>query len=403
MIIDLRMKRYKIVGLLTGFLVLFLGSCTEKSKKEAKLLETITQIRKEYAPDKRTALFDVHTYIDTEKYILRGETNMPEAAEALKANLDKQDIKYTSEIEILPSKSLEGKTQAVINISVANLRSNPKHSAELATQATLGTPVKVFKKEEDWYYIQTPDKYLSWVDAGGIVLMDDNQAQKWKSTTKLIYTQTAGYSYQDSEVGQRVSDLVAGDILELKGETEEFFEVQYPDGRKAFVSKEESEPYEGWLEKLDPSQESLVATSKTLMGVPYLWGGTSTKGMDCSGFTKTIFFLNGMVIPRDASQQVNTGKAIDSVKNFDKLKKGDLLFFGRKATDSTSEKVVHVGMWIGNNEFIHASEMVRISSMDKNADNYDKHNHDRYLRSKRILKENDDALISLVKNPVFKD
>ena len=403
MIIDLRMKRYKIVGLLTGFLVLFLGSCTEKSKKEAKLLETITQIRKEYAPDKRTALFDVHTYIDTEKYILRGETNMPEAAEALKANLDKQDIKYTSEIEILPSKSLEGKTQAVINISVANLRSNPKHSAELATQATLGTPVKVFKKEEDWYYIQTPDKYLSWVDAGGIVLMDDNQAQKWKSTTKLIYTQTAGYSYQDAEVGQRVSDLVAGDILELKGETEEFFEVQYPDGRKAFVNKEESEPYEGWLEKLDPSQESLVATSKTLMGVPYLWGGTSTKGMDCSGFTKTIFFLNGMVIPRDASQQVHTGKAIDSVKNFDKLQKGDLLFFGRKATDSTSEKVVHVGMWIGNNEFIHASEMVRISSMDKNADNYDKHNHDRDLRSKRILKENDDALISLVKNPVFKD
>ena len=403
MIIDLRMKRYKIVGLLTGFLVLFLGSCTEKSKKEAKLLETITQIRKEYAPDKRTALFDVHTYIDTEKYILRGETNMPEAAEALKANLDKQDIKYTSEIEILPSKSLEGKTQAVINISVANLRSNPKHSAELATQATLGTPVKVFKKEEDWYYIQTPDKYLSWVDAGGIVLMDDNQAQKWKSTTKLIYTQTAGYSYQDAEVGQRVSDLVAGDILELKGETEDFFEVKYPDGRKAFVSKEESEPYEGWLEKLDPSQESLVATSKTLMGVPYLWGGTSTKGMDCSGFTKTIFFLNGMVIPRDASQQVHTGKAIDSVKNFDKLQKGDLLFFGRKATDSTSEKVVHVGMWIGNNEFIHASEMVRISSMDKNADNYDEHNHNRYLRSKRILKENDDALISLVKNPVFKD
>ncbi|MGJ8737571.1 MAG: NlpC/P60 family protein [Zobellia laminariae] len=397
------MKRYKIVVLLTGFLVLFLGSCTEKSKKEAKLLETITQIRKEYAPDKRTALFDVHTYIDTEKYILRGETNMPEAAEALKANLDKQDIKYTSEIEILPSKSLEGKTQAVINISVANLRSNPKHSAELATQATLGTPVKVFKKEEDWYYIQTPDKYLSWVDAGGIVLMDDNQAQKWKSTTKLIYTQTAGYSYQDSEVGQRVSDLVAGDILELKSETEDFFEVKYPDGRKAFVSKEESEPYEGWLEKLDPSQESLVATSKTLMGVPYLWGGTSTKGMDCSGFTKTIFFLNGMVIPRDASQQVHTGQAIDSVKNFDKLQKGDLLFFGRKATDSTTEKVVHVGMWIGNNEFIHTSEMVRISSMDKNAGNYDEHNHNRYLRSKRILKENDDALISLVKNPVFKD
>ena len=403
MIIDLRMKRYKIAVLLTGFLVLFLGSCTEKSKKEAKLLETITQIRKEYAPDKRTALFDVHTYIDTEKYILRGETNMAEAVEALKANLDKQDIKYTSEIEILPSKQLEGKTQAVINISVANLRSNPKHSAELATQATLGTPVRVYKKEENWYYIQTPDKYLSWVNVGGIVLMDEEEAKQYKSTAKLIYTQTAGYSYQDTEATQRVSDLVAGDIIEMTGETDDFFEVQYPDGRKAVVRKEESEPYDIWLEKLEPTQESLVATSKTLMGVPYLWGGTSTKGMDCSGFTKTIFFLNGMVIPRDASQQVHTGKAIDSVKNFDKLQKGDLLFFGREATDSTTEKVVHVGMWIGNNEFIHASEMVRINSMDPNADNYDEHNYNRYLRSKRILKENDEALISLVKNPVFKD
>ncbi len=403
MIIDLKMKRYKLGVLVTGFFMLFLVSCTKQSEREAKLLQTITDVKKQYAPDKRTALFDVHTFIDTEKYILMGESNIPEAVELLKTTLDAENITYESRIEILPSKNLEGKTNAVINISVANLRSNPKHSAELATQATLGTPVKVFKKEGDWSYIQTPDKYLSWVDAGGIVLMDDNQAQKWKSTTKLIYTQTAGYSYENAEVGQRVSDLVAGDILELKGENGQFFKVQYPDGRKAFVSKEEAEQYETWLEKLNPDQESLVATSKTLMGVPYLWGGTSTKGMDCSGFTKTIFFLNGMVIPRDASQQVHTGKAIDSVMNFDKLQKGDLLFFGRKATDSTAEKVVHVGMWIGNNEFIHASEMVRISSMDKNADNYDEHNHNRYLRSKRILKENDDALISLVKNPVFKD
>ncbi|CAM4148518.1 SH3 domain-containing C40 family peptidase [Zobellia roscoffensis] len=397
------MKQYKLGSLITVFLVLLMISCNKQSEKEAKLLESISEVKKQYAPDKRTALFDIHTFINTEKYILIGESNIPEAVALLKTKLDAENIMYESRIKILPSEDLEGKTHAVVNISVANLRSEPKHSAELATQATLGTPVKVLKKEENWYYIQTPDKYLSWVNVGGIVLMDDTQAQNWKSTTKLIYTQTAGYSYQDTQATQRVSDLVAGDIIEMTGETDDFFEVQYPDGRKAVVRKEESEPYGAWLEKLEPTQEGLVTTSKTLMGVPYLWGGTSTKGMDCSGFTKTIFFLNGMVIPRDASQQVHTGKAIDSVKNFDLLQKGDLLFFGRKETDSTAEKVVHVGMWIGNNEFIHASEMVRINSMDPNADNYDEHNHNRYLRSKRILKENDDALISLVKNPVFKD
>jgi len=131
-----------------------------------------------------------------------------------------------------------------------------------------------------------------------------------------------------------------------------------------------------------------------------LWGGTSTKGVDCSGFTKTIYYMNGMVIPRDASQQVHAGKPIDSIADFSKLDKGDLLFFGIKATDSTAEKVVHVGMWIGDNQFIHSSNMVRVSSVDKNASNYDEYNVSRYLRTKRLLKENDPLLKNL---RVFKD
>src|SRR5699024_4878699 len=99
----------------------------------------------------------------------------------------------------------------------------------------------------------------------------------------------------------------------------------------------------------------LVATAKTMTGAPYLWGGTSTKGMDCSGFTKTIFFMNGWVIPRDASQQVHAGESIDTSEGFDNLRPGDLLFFGRPATETSPQRVVHVGMWIGNNEFIHSS------------------------------------------------
>ncbi len=84
------------------------------------------------------------------------------------------------------------------------------------------------------------------------------------------------------------------------------------------------------------------------------------------------------------------------------LEAGDLLFFGKKATDSTKEKVVHVGMWIGNNEFIHASDMVRVSSVDKVSENYDEHNVNRYLRTKRILKEQDKDLIDLRQVSIFK-
>lgn len=401
--VQFKKMNYRTLVSNCALVLLILASCTDAPKEVNLLADELQEIKTAFAPDKRVALFDVSVEKEGNSFVLKGESDMGDAITAFKEKLASQDIDFIDSIQLLPSAELEGKTQAVINISVANLRSNPKHSAELATQATLGTPVKVLKKEGGWYYIQTPDKYLSWVDDGGITLMDSKRFDEWKAGDKIIYTKTYGHAYDDGEENTIVSDLVAGDILEFVKLHEDHFVAAYPDGRIAVVRFNEAESYFGWINDMSPTPEKLVAISKTLMGVPYLWGGTSTKGMDCSGFTKTIYFLNGMVIPRDASQQVHTGKQIDENQNFENLEKGDLLFFGRKVTDSTKEKVVHVGMWIGNNEFIHASNMVRVSSIDPNADNYDEYNLNRYLRSKRILKEEDKDLIDLRQGAIFKE
>lgn len=384
-----------------GFCFLFLLSCTTDKKEENAIQPHIDAVQKQYAPDKRTALFSVDVVSEKNRVILKGESNLPEAVASLQNILTKNSIDFIDSIQLLPSPELGDTIMALVTISVANLRSNPKHSAELATQATLGTPLKILKKEDNWYLVQTPDKYLSWVDAGGITPMTEQQLNNWRTNDKIIYTKTYGHSYLGPEKENIVSDLVAGSVLEILKFADKFYIVRYPDGRTGYVSNEEAMEYETWLTDLDLNEDQLITTAEKLMGVPYLWGGTSTKGVDCSGFTKTIYFLNGLIIPRDASQQVHTGKPIDSIGNFENLQKGDLLFFGRKATDSTAEKVVHVGMWIGNNEFIHSSEMVRISSMDANASNYDEHNHNRYLRSKRVLKEQDEALINLKRSFTF--
>ena len=356
----------------------------------------IDVIKKEVAPDKRVAVFNITSDKEGENYILRGETDQTKGLEALLDSLTSNNITFIDSISVLPATKLGKNNRAFITISVANLRSQPKHSAELATQATLGTPVKLLKQDGGWYYVQTPDNYLSWVDAGALFICNETDVKNWQEADKIIYTKTYGHCYLGPDKEEVVSDMVAGNILTVLKYAAEFYIVQFPDGRQAYVDRNEAEKLNFWLDNLDSSPKALVNTSKKLMGVPYLWGGTSTKGMDCSGFTKTIYFMNGMIIPRDASQQVHTGKAIDDAGSFEKLEAGDLLFFGRKGTDSTSEKVVHVGMWIGNNEFIHASDMVRVSSVGKEAKNYDEYNVNRYLRTKRVRNQKQDkGLIDL--------
>ncbi|PKD21630.1 glycoside hydrolase [Salegentibacter salinarum] len=388
------------------FLTLFLfASCEEKVEKEEEnpLENQIAQVEEEYAPDGRVALFDVRAEKDGESYILKGESNDPEAVAFLKEKLQSENIKFTDSIRMLPdTEGLENKTHGVVKISVANLRDAPKHSAQLVTQATLGMPVKVYKKEGSWYYIQTPEGYLAWVDYGGIKNMTEEEFSDWKSKEKLIFTEPTGNSYfEPNPNSQTVSDLVAGNILELLNKQNNFYEVEYPNGKKAFIEEAYAQPYEDWLTSLDQTEEDLVATSKKLMGLPYLWGGTSPKGVDCSGYTKTIFFLNGMVIPRDASQQIHTGDVVDTDKNFENLEKGDLLFFGKPATDSTSERVIHVGMWIGDNKFIHSMGEVHISNFDTEAEDFDEYNYNRYLRTKRILNKEDKGLIYLKDSDLF--
>ncbi|SDS36329.1 SH3 domain-containing protein [Gramella sp. MAR_2010_147] len=392
------------IALLTVLVLVSCGKTTEKEEVN-KAEDIIAQVDEQYAPDNRVALFDIESHQNGDTYVLKGESNLPEAVQELKSKMESQDLKFTDSIQLLPDdKTLEGKTLGVVKISVANLRDKPKHSAQLVTQATLGMPLNVFKKDGGWYYVQTPDGYLGWVDYGGIANKTKEEFSEWKSAEKLIYLEAFGNSFQEARSdSQSISDLVAGDILELLSEQNGFYKVKYPDGREAFISKAEAQPYQDWLTSLDMEKEDLVETSKKLMGLPYLWGGTSPKGVDCSGFTKTVYFLNGMVLPRDASQQVHTGKLIDTTRNFEKLIPGDLLFFGRPATDSTSERVVHVGMWIGDNQFIHSMGDVHISTMDTTSSDFDEYNYDRYLRSKRVFNEEDKNLLYLKQQNIFTD
>jgi cell wall-associated NlpC family hydrolase len=373
-------------------------SCKNDKKTISKLQSMHSSIKAAYAPDKRVALFDIQFNNSNNKIILEGETTSKKAFSILKDRILKKKIAFTNKVRFLPDSAVGNQQYAVASNSVINIRSQPKHAAELGTQGLLGMSLKVLDRKGDFYRIQTPDHYISWVDKGGITLMTANEIDTWKQSKKVLYTKNFGFVYAntttDSEV---VSDITLGGLLQYISEDAHFYKVKYPDHRSGFIRKNEGINYSSWLKESKATQDNIEKIAKTMIGFPYLWGGTSSKGMDCSGFTKMVYLMNGFVIPRDASQQINAGKTVDTNLTFEGLEKGDLLFFGTKATAEKKQKITHVGIWLGNNkmEFIHASGNVHLNSMDANQPNYDEFNKNRYLGGKRYLGVEDDGIIVL--------
>jgi cell wall-associated NlpC family hydrolase len=217
--------------------------------------------------------------------------------------------------------------------------------------------------------------------------MSESELAAWSRLPRVIITTEWTIAREKPEAGsQAVSDLVAGCLLALNADAGDFYEVGYPDGRTAFVKKDEAASYVQWLERTQATPETIVSTAKRFFGVPYFWGGTSAKGMDCSGFTKTVHFLNGLLLPRDASQQVSVGDPVETAGDMN-LRPGDLLFFGFKATAERQERVTHVAISLGGKRFIHASggEGVRINSLDPGDGDYSEFREETFLRAKRIL------------------
>ncbi len=373
-------------------------------KENPRVTELLSEAKKKFAPDKRTVVFDVKGTLSGNQLTLRGEIHNADLKSRL-LDFIKEKEKYSivDSLSVLPQPALGEKRFGVVSVSVANIRTKPGHDNELATQALLGTPLKILKREQGWLYVQTPDEYLGWTD-DKIILFNQSEYENWLNQPKIIVTTTYSHSYASTvDKNEVVSDIVAGNIFKLEGEQGKYYHVEYPNGKSAFVLKDDSRPLEEWLRNAKDTPETIIATAKRFMGVPYLWGGTSTKAMDCSGFTKIVYFLNGVMLPRDASQQALVGEPVSIADNYQHLKKGDLVFFGRKATPERNEKVTHVGIYLDNKKFIHEGGDVRINSFNPADENYSEHRTTSLLRAARVIGVGEDRGIRrLASIPYYK-
>ncbi|MFT4222935.1 NlpC/P60 family protein [Dysgonomonas sp.] len=382
------------------------GQNTDKPiYKHVELYEAISVVKDKYIPDKRVKIFDIEVDDYAKEPTLKGVTSDTEAYRALIEEAEIRSGKFINKVELLPAKNLGDKTSGVINLSVADIRTEGKFSAEMATQAILGTPIRVLQKD-GWYRVQTPDGYIGWIQLSSFTPMTQEEITAWNKAPKIVFTDYFGFSYQAPDKNsQHVSDLVLSNILKWEGEENGFYKVSYPDGRKAYIQKNQSMLYDDWRKSKEATGESFVIEAYKLMGIPYVWGGTSVKGMDCSGLTKTVLFMHGIILMRDASQQAYTGIPVDISNGYENLQVGDLMFFGKKAQGDKKERVRHVAFYVGNKQFIHASGCIRVSSLDPQSPDYDEANTKEFIRAIRVtgaVDQQNTNIWSIEKNSFYK-
>ena len=266
--------------------------------------------------------------------------------------------------------SAQDKRMAVVEFSTSYLRLQPDYESPLETQELMGTVVEIVGEKSYWREIITPQPYKAWCTNQGLVEMTEEELEAYLAAPKVMFKELYGHIYtQPSFKSATLCDLVGGDIMRYAGRKGRWTKVMLPSGKTGYVPSKELKVHEGFrsiamgegnAESISPEvTEAIIAEAEKLVGVPYLWGGMSSKGVDCSGLVRICHIMNGILLPRNASQQIKCGDRVE----LDELQRGDLVYFGTPATDDKPMRVTHVGIYLGNGRIIHSSHRVRINSI----------------------------------------
>lgn len=229
-------------------------------------------------------------------------------------------------------------------VTVAPVRAENSDKAEIVTQILFGESADILEVNKNWTKIKMHyDGYEGWIDTKQIKPVSDEELEKRKVTVV----------------------------------TEDFASVLMLDGKTLLSMGSEVEFPVVASKRSHDKRESIALTAKEFINIPYLWGGKSFFGVDCSGFTQLVFKVNDVKLPRDAYQQAEVGTPLTFVEE---TKPGDLAFF-----ENSEGKIIHVGIMLDDQKIIHASGKVRIDTLDSTGifnKELNKHTHKlRFLKS----------------------
>ncbi|RYE31681.1 MAG: hydrolase Nlp/P60 [Sphingobacteriaceae bacterium] len=227
----------------------------------------------------------------------------------------------------------------VINLAIVPLREEPAHRAQQVSQLLFGETFTVLESNEQWLKIKTGnDYYKGWIQAIQSVFLDKAEYESFKQKPIQVTHEPVTVIRRNDQ--NSMLFLPAGSCLpELVDQKFSINKIDY----------ELQTP-------LQPKQNNLITYAETYLNTPYLWGGRTHFGIDCSGFSQAVFRQFDIEINRDAWQQAEQGVLVDFLQA---AKAGDLAFF-----DNEAGRIIHVGIMLNNEQIIHASGSVKIDRID---------------------------------------
>jgi cell wall-associated NlpC family hydrolase len=264
-----------------------------------------------------------------------------------------------------------------VTSSVADVRREGAHSAELLTQLILGDTAYPLKEEGDWRLVRLFDDYHGWIRSWYVRETDAREIAAYDGAARAVVAANVGYVLSAAdERSLPVSEAVAGTRLVAAPPAAGYRAVALPGGKSGFM-REDLLAERG--ERTEPDRGRLVGRAMRFIGIPYLWGGTTPKGFDCSGLVQRVFLMEGISLPRDSDMQALVGNLIPK-EDACRLSPGDLLFFGE------GTRVTHVAISIGEGLYIHSSGEVRIASLLSGDDRYDENFLRIFLFARSVLR-----------------
>lgn len=251
-------------------------------------------------------------------------------------------------------------THGVVSLAALDVRRRPGHGSEMGSQLLMGEVVRVRQRvaRGAWCLVENEtDGYRGWVRAWGLVEVSAGRAAAWRRTSRARVTRIWAEVRLEPGKGALVTPLVWGGRVIPGRSRGRHRRIELPDGRRGWIES-------GALIVGQGRSPEMMTRVRDLLGIPYLWGGRTPAGIDCSGLTQLLLSEQGYRLPRDAADQERSSKRLG---RSDRPRAGDLAFFG-----PPGKPAGHVGVLLGGGYFVHSRAMVRINSIDPDKPLYDK-------------------------------